>query len=84
MVEKARTFDDQEAVHKIMAEKLPAKQKQAGKSIKGFDRHVWEQVAENKVFSGLLAKFEQNPICRDMLIDTSNNIIIEANPYDKF
>ena len=84
MVEKARTFDDQEAVHKIMAEKLPAKQKQAGKSIKGFDKHVWEQVAENKVFSGLLAKFEQNPICKDMLIDTANNIIIEANPYDKF
>ena len=84
MVEKARTFGDQEAEVKIMHETSPIRQKQAGKNIKGFKRDIWEQAAEEKVLPGLLAKFQQNQVCKELLLSTNNNSIIEANSNDSF
>ena len=65
-----------------MTEILPPRQKQAGRSIHGFDQGIWAEAAEEKIFPGLLAKFDQNPVCKDTLIQTGDNVIIEANPYD--
>jgi ribA/ribD-fused uncharacterized protein len=84
ITEKARLFQDQASVVSVMSETDPVKQKQAGKSIKGFNQKEWESVAEEKLILGLTEKFRQNTECRKMLLSTSNNIIIEANPHDKF
>ena len=84
MVQKARLFGDQNVVRKVMTEILPPRQKQAGRSIHGFDQGIWTEAFEEKIFPSLLAKFDQNPVCKDTLIQTGDNVIIEANPYDKF
>jgi ribA/ribD-fused uncharacterized protein len=84
VVQKARVFEDQETVNKVMKETNPVKQKQLGKSIKGLNEDHWQSQAEDMMLPGLLAKFHQNNACKDLLLKTGNNIIIEANPQDKF
>ena len=84
MVEKARLFGDQVSVHAIMAENDPIKQKALGKKIKGLDINTWRANAQDLILPGLIAKFEQNSKCRDMLIKTEHRCIIEASPHDKF
>ena len=84
MVTKARLFGDQQVVAEVMKETSPVKQKQAGKKIKDFDKHLWEGAAEEKLMPGLLGKFEQNHDCKALLLSTGNNTIIEANVHDTF
>ena len=84
MVTKARLFGDQQVVAEVMKETSPVKQKQAGKKIEDFDKHLWEGAAEEKLMPGLLAKCEQNHDCKALLLSTGNNTIIEANVHDTF
>ena len=84
MVEKARNFGDQQAVVRITKESNPVKQKQIGKIVRGFHKQDWEEVAEEKILPGMLAKFTQNETCRDVLLDTGDNLLIEGNPHDLF
>jgi hypothetical protein len=78
MTQKARLFNDQDAVKKISKELIPAKQKSIGKSIKGFSRQVWEAQAPELITPGLVEKFLQNKSCRDMLLNTGDKRIVEA------
>ena len=84
MVQKARTFGDQNAVVNIMKESLPSRQKHIGKTILGFEKQEWEKVAQEKILPGMMAKFQQNEACRKMLLSTGENQLIEANPHDLF
>ena len=84
IVQKARVFGDQGTVIKVMKETNPIKQKQLGRNIRGLDEKQWLSQAEEKLLPGLTGKFEQSTDCKDLLMKTNNNIIIEANPNDKF
>ena len=84
MVEKARNFGDQQVVVRITKESNPVKQKQMGKTIKGFHKQDWEDVAKEKILPGMLAKFTQNETCRNVLLNTGDNLHIEGNPHDLF
>ena len=84
MAEKARACGDEEALQSIMDEDDPVKQKKHGRSLKDLDVDAWQQEAQKKLLPGLTAKFEQNDICRTILMNTGKSQILEANPHDHF
>ena len=84
MISKARLFGDQESVTQIMREKDPVKQKQLGKSIKNYDQSHWRARAPELITPGLVSKFEQNPVCKKVLLATQHRLIIEANKHDMY
>ena len=84
LVQKARLFNDQEAVINIMKESDPIQQKKAGKNIKNFDTEAWKSNAKELIKPGLEAKFSQCTKPKELLLRTGNRQIIEANPNDLF
>ena len=84
MVEKASFCGDQVAVKAIMDEPEPVKQKNIGKSLKDFNRNLWEASVQDIILPGLLSKFEQCTHCKDMLLQTGTRTILEGNPHDTF
>ena len=86
---KARLFDDQETLKKIMDESDPSKQKKLGKIVANFKKEVWEEIQANGkprcwnfVYRGNFAKFTQNPGLLGELYNTKGKEITEASPYD--
>ena len=84
MMSNARLFGDQESVTQIMQEKDPLKQKQLRKTIKNYDQTRWRASAPELITPGLLSKFEQNPVCKKVLLQTQQRLIIEANKHDMY
>lgn len=82
MAEKARMFGDDEALGRIMASPSPREQKAIGRQVRGFDAAAWGVVARDRVFTGVLAKYEQNPDLAALLLSTGDLPIVEASPYD--
>jgi ribA/ribD-fused uncharacterized protein len=67
----------------IMAHDDPAQIKRIGKRIgDGDSGSSQSNEASNAMHTGLLAKFEQNPYLRRVLLSTGENILVEANPHD--
>lgn len=82
MAEKARLFNDQEILVKILEAKSPARQKKLGRQIKNFDKEIWNQVCRDIVYKGNYAKFTQNKSLMDSLEQTKGKLLVEASPYD--
>ena len=83
MAEKARLFEDQDTLEKIMASKFPREQKKLGRAVKNFDEDKWNNVAKDVVYKGSYAKFTQNKRLMDRLIETKGTTLVEASPYDR-
>jgi ribA/ribD-fused uncharacterized protein len=83
MAEKARLFNDAESEDAIMDTSDPKEQKALGKLVKDFDKVKWEKVCREVVFLGNYAKFTQDDICHEALIESGTRIIVEASPYDR-
>lgn len=83
MYKKACLFGDQIIAEEILKENDPVKIKDLGRRVKNFDRELWEKNANQIVFLGNLAKFEQNQQARAKLLETGNRSLVEASPYDK-
>lgn len=83
MAEKARLFNDTEALAAIMKSKDPSQQKGIGRKVKGFDVDEWNNICRLVVYRGNLAKFSQNLALRDFLTESGEQIIVEASPEDK-
>jgi ribA/ribD-fused uncharacterized protein len=83
MAEKARLFDDQSTLAKIMAVKHPHAAKKLGRAVQNFRPELWEAQRFDIVTSGNLAKFSQHHNLRKFLIDTGDRILVEASPIDK-
>ena len=82
MFKKAELFGDEEMARRIMGTDSPRDQKAFGKLVAGFNKDTWEAVARDIVFRGNMAKFTQNPDLRDYILETGDDIIVEASPYD--
>lgn len=82
MAEKARLFNDQDALDAILKISNPRKQKALGRSVKGFDQNEWEKIARLVVYRANLAKFMQNRDLFDFIIGTKDLHIVEASPED--
>lgn len=82
MAQKANTFNDKEALDKIMATTDPKKQKAFGRTVKNFIPQMWERIAQDIVFRANLAKF-QDPELKKYLFSFGDEELVEASPYDK-
>jgi ribA/ribD-fused uncharacterized protein len=83
MVMKALLMGDQQMAQTILNTASPASVKGLGKKVKNFDVRLWDAQKANIVFEGNLAKFTQHPDLARQLLNTGDNLIAEASPYDK-
>lgn len=82
MAEKARLFEQETMVEKIISAKSPAQAKELGRKILNFDENRWKKHRFEIVFRGNLAKFSQNKDLGDYLLQTKKRILAEASPVD--
>lgn len=82
MAGKARLFDDEKILEKILQAKTPNEVKSLGRKVKNFDPQLWDNHKYEIVKKGNLLKFLQNPKLKGFLISTEDKILVEASPYD--
>lgn len=83
MWRKARLFEDHKTADKILQADTPLKCKRLGRTVKPFKPDVWDAHKDELVYTGLLAKFEQNPGLARQLLETHPRPLGEASPYDR-
>lgn len=83
MYNKAKLFDDQDAMKQILEERSPAKVKQIGRQIKNFSEEKWAEHREGIVMQGNYLKFIQNPELRKELLKEKFATFVEASPTDR-
>lgn len=83
MAQKAKLFADEEIFQKILKTNDPKEIKALGRLVKNYHEDLWKQKRFEIVLQGNLAKFSQNAELKQFLLNTSNNVIVEASPYDK-
>lgn len=82
MAGKAKLFNDQEALLKIMNTTQPGAAKAAGRTVNNFDKVIWNEKACHIVVEGNVHKFSQHESLKTFLLNTGNKIIVEASPND--
>ncbi len=80
---KARLFGDDQALLRILNAPTPNACKKIGREVRGFDDALWNDKRFAVVLSGSLAKFRQDPDLRRFLMDTGDEILVEAAPRDR-
>ncbi|WP_020570621.1 NADAR family protein [Neolewinella persica] len=82
MAEKARLFNDETILEKILVTENPAIAKKLGRQVKDFDVTIWKQHMRQIVTEGSFLKFKHNPDLLEFLETTGNKILVEASPFD--
>ena len=82
MVQKAKLFKDEEALSKMLNTSKPGTVKALGRTVRDFDKEVWNEQAYHIVVEGNKHKFSQNESMKNFLLSTGNKIIVEASPRD--
>ncbi|KAH7041486.1 uncharacterized protein B0I36DRAFT_392516 [Microdochium trichocladiopsis] len=80
---KAGRFRDKTTQQLILATKDPKEQKRIASKAKGFDAQSWDKIKSQVVVAGSIAKFEQNPKLRNLLLDTRDRLLVEAASEDR-
>jgi ribA/ribD-fused uncharacterized protein len=83
MASKASLFGDQATFAEIMKAKAPARQKELGRQVVGFDVDVWNAYARMIVTRMNYAKFAQNDDLYVFMMNTGDRLIVEGAWYDK-
>lgn len=83
MAGKAKLFNDQEILEKIVKAETPDQAKSLGRKVKNFDSKLWDEHKYEIVKNANLLKFSQNSKFKDFLLSTDNKILVEASPYDR-
>ena len=83
MAGKARLFDDEEALQRILVAPDPKSAKAIGREVRGFDDARWKANARRLVTEGNVHKFSQNEELRDFLLSTGDDVLVEAAPRDQ-
>ncbi len=79
--EKARTFKDSEALHKIMSTNVPSVQKSV--RVKNYSDQEWNMKSMDVMYRAVKLKFEQNPYLKEKLLETGSKLLVEASPFDR-
>jgi ribA/ribD-fused uncharacterized protein len=82
MAEKARLFEDQDSLQKILTAQHPGEAKLLGRHVRHFDEKLWLQHRLDIAYRGNMAKFSQHLLLRDFLVTTANRVLVEASPVD--
>ncbi len=83
MAEKARLFNDADALEKILSAPHPGAAKQYGRLVQNFDEQNWKTHRFDIVVRGNIAKFGQNEALKTFLLNSKKRILVEASPRDK-
>lgn len=83
MAEKARLFDDDSSLRKILAAKSPAEAKAEGRRVQGFTDELWVKHRDDVVFRASVGKFGSDAVLRDYLVGTGDRVLVEASPRDR-
>ena len=83
MAMKAASMNDYLSYAKIMSSSDPQYIKQLGREVKDYDDDKWSKERYEVVVFGNYLKFNQNNELREWLINTKDQIIVEASPTDK-
>jgi ribA/ribD-fused uncharacterized protein len=83
MYKKALLFEDEEVANAIMRTNNPKEQKALGRKVRNFDVDTWNENCREYVYEGNYAKFTQDPVLLEQLMETGDKILVEASPLDK-
>ena len=76
---KAQLFGDKDSARLILAEKNPAKAKELGRGVKGFNPTHWDINKEFLMYEVNLAKYSQFDDYKSVLLSTGSKTLVEAN-----
>jgi ribA/ribD-fused uncharacterized protein len=62
---------------------MPGAAKALGRAAKNFDQEKWEAVCFDIVVRGNIAKFGQDETLRRYLLETDDQVFVEASPVDR-
>lgn len=82
MAGKAKLFNDNEILARILKAETPNQAKSLGRKVKNFDPKIWDEHKYEIVKQGNFLKFSQNEKFKQFLISTNDKILVEASPYD--
>lgn len=82
MAKKAELFSDTETATKILECSSPAETKKLGREVKNYVDSVWLEHRYKIVLEGNYHKFNQNAKLKTFLLETQNQVIVEASPVD--
>jgi ribA/ribD-fused uncharacterized protein len=83
MAEKARMFGDHDSLRHIREAASPGAAKALGRAVKNFDQAKWDAGCFDIVVRGNVAKFDQNDALRRYLLETGDQVLVEASPVDR-
>lgn len=83
MYKKAIRFQDIEKAQQILSTNDVALIKEYGRQVKEYNDSIWCGVRQMVVYQGLLAKFSQNNILCNKLLQTHNDILAECAVKDR-
>lgn len=82
MAGKARLFNNNALLEQIIAAESPAEAKKLGRLVEQFDPVIWDKEKFNLVVTGNLQKFSADKRLKDFLINTGDQVLVEASPVD--
>lgn len=82
MAGKAKLFNDDAILNKIIHTPSPADVKNLGRKVKHFDNQIWKSYRYEIVLEGNIHKFGQHDDLKTYLLGTGNTVLVEASPYD--
>ncbi|MFK7925044.1 MAG: NADAR family protein [Bacteroidia bacterium] len=82
MAGKARLFDDEQSLRKIIDARSPAEAKKLGREVKNFEQSVWQANRCEIVIKGNYLKFSQDAVLKNFLLNTHQRVLVEASPVD--
>jgi len=82
MAGKAKLFEDQEMLERILNCKTAPEAKKLGRKVRNFDPVVWNEHKRAIVLEGNILKFGQHNDFKEYLISTGDQVLVEASPYD--
>jgi len=83
MAEKARLFGDEAALAAVLAASTPELAKAAGRAVQNFNDALWLEKRWDIVVRANVEKFSQNPELAEFLLQTGEQVVVEASPVDK-
>jgi hypothetical protein len=82
MAEKAKLFNDNDTLIKIMKATHPKEHKDLGRIVKGYNQKIWDENKYQIVYTGNYHRFKQNKQDLEWLLATEGTLV-EASPIDR-
>jgi hypothetical protein len=82
MYQKARCFHDDAISNQILNTLDVSEIKRLGRLVSGYDDNYWSGIRQIVVYEGLMAKFSQNKVLREKLLQTGTATLAECAVKD--